>query len=237
MTRDALPCTRARDRWMDHSAERCSGVAIPSCACRSFRARRNSSTCSSRMRGTSWPRLGCSSSSSEVLRRARAAGEPADRRGARGRRDQPRHRPQLEKTFVTPFDREDIHELISRLDDILDFIEEVADTCILYKIDEPTPIAACSRPRSSSSSARRSPQALQKLQGLQGRGAALDRGPSARERGGPHRPPGHRRAVHATATTPIEIIKWKDVYAILEETIDSCEDVANVIERIVVKHA
>ncbi|MEO6578711.1 MAG: DUF47 family protein, partial [Candidatus Limnocylindria bacterium] len=37
----------------------------------------------------------------------------------------------LENTFVTPFDREDIHQLISRLDDVLDFIEEVADTCIL----------------------------------------------------------------------------------------------------------
>ena len=36
---------------------------------------------------------------------------------------------------------------------------------------------------------------------------------------------------------PIEIIKWKDVYTLLEDTIDACEDVANVIERIVVKHA
>ena len=47
----------------------------------------------------------------------------------------------LEHTFVTPFDREDIHQLITRLDDVLDFIEEVADTCILYKIAEPTQIA------------------------------------------------------------------------------------------------
>src|SRR5688500_16247304 len=44
----------------------------------------------------------------------------------------------LEHTFVTPFDREDIHQLITRLDDVLDYIEEVADTCILYKIEEPT---------------------------------------------------------------------------------------------------
>ncbi|MEO7667136.1 MAG: DUF47 family protein, partial [Dehalococcoidia bacterium] len=47
----------------------------------------------------------------------------------------------LESTFVTPFDREDIHALISRLDDILDFIEEVADTCILYNIETPTETA------------------------------------------------------------------------------------------------
>src|ERR671924_2250613 len=47
----------------------------------------------------------------------------------------------LERTFVTPFDREDIHQLISRLDDILDFIDEVADTCLLFKIEEPTSAA------------------------------------------------------------------------------------------------
>src|SRR5213593_21793 len=47
----------------------------------------------------------------------------------------------LESTFVTPFDREDIHALISRLDDIVDFIEEIADTCILYNIEEPTQTA------------------------------------------------------------------------------------------------
>jgi uncharacterized protein Yka (UPF0111/DUF47 family) len=36
---------------------------------------------------------------------------------------------------------------------------------------------------------------------------------------------------------PVDVIKWKDLYALLEETVDACEDVANVIERIVVKHA
>src|SRR3954449_10803792 len=47
----------------------------------------------------------------------------------------------LESTFVTPFDREDIHALISALDDVIDYIEEVADTFILYRIDAPTPVA------------------------------------------------------------------------------------------------
>src|SRR6185312_4281557 len=44
----------------------------------------------------------------------------------------------LESTFVTPFDREDIHALISALDDVLDYIEEAADTFILYRIEAPT---------------------------------------------------------------------------------------------------
>ncbi|HLE79039.1 MAG TPA: DUF47 family protein, partial [Candidatus Limnocylindrales bacterium] len=47
----------------------------------------------------------------------------------------------LEATFVTPFDREEIHALISGLDDVLDFIEEVADTFVLYRIEAPTPVA------------------------------------------------------------------------------------------------
>src|SRR5882672_11141237 len=47
----------------------------------------------------------------------------------------------LESTFVTPFDREDIHALISALDDVLDFIEECADTFILYRIEAPTAVA------------------------------------------------------------------------------------------------
>ena len=47
----------------------------------------------------------------------------------------------LESTFVTPFDREDIHALISGLDDVIDFIEEAADTFILYRIEAPTAVA------------------------------------------------------------------------------------------------
>ena len=90
----------------------------------------------------------------------------------------------LEDTFVTPFDREDIHELISRLDDIIDFIEEVADTCILYKIDEPTPVAQA-QAEIVVKQCEEIVRALEKLKGFKGVSAALDRDPSARERGGP----------------------------------------------------
>src|SRR5437763_15887419 len=47
----------------------------------------------------------------------------------------------LENTFITPFDREDIHALISALDDVIDLVEEVGDTFVLYRIDAPTPAA------------------------------------------------------------------------------------------------
>lgn len=141
----------------------------------------------------------------------------------------------LEHTFVTPFDREDIHQLISRLDDVLDFIEEVADTCILYKIDKPTETAA-QQAQIIAKQCEEILRALEKLNGF--------------KNVGPHWIEIHRlenegdlivrRAMADLFTNgadPMEVIKWKDMYALLEDTIDSCEDVANVIERIVVKHA
>jgi hypothetical protein len=141
----------------------------------------------------------------------------------------------LERTFVTPFDREDIHQLISRLDDVLDFIEEVADTCILYKIDAPTP-PAHDQAEILVKQVEEIVRALEKLRRFK------DIGPHWIEI---HRLENEgdriaRRAIADLFTNgndPIEIIKWKDLYALLEDAIDSCEDAANVIERIVVKHA
>src|SRR3972149_70048 len=61
----------------------------------------------------------------------------------------------LNTTFVTPFDREDIHALISGLDDVLDLIEEIADTFILYHVDAPWPASSRRRPRPSTWSSGR----------------------------------------------------------------------------------
>ena len=141
----------------------------------------------------------------------------------------------LENTFVTPFDREDIHQLISRLDDILDFVEEVADTCILYKIEAPTSVAQ-QQAAIVVKQCEELVRALEKLKGFKNIG--------------PHWIEIHRlenegdritrQAVadlFTNGSDPVELIKWKDLYALLEDTIDSCEDAANVIERIVAKHA
>ena len=141
----------------------------------------------------------------------------------------------LESTFVTPFDREDIHALISRLDDILDFIEEVADTCILYGINQPSPVAVsqaeiivrqCDELTAALSK-------LRKFKGLEQHWIEIHRLENE----------GDRIVRQAVAKLfkdeqdPIEVIKWKDVYDLGEKAIDACEDAANVIERIVVKHA
>jgi len=141
----------------------------------------------------------------------------------------------LESTFVTPFDREDIHALISRLDDILDFIEEVADTCILYNIEAPTEVAM-QQAEIITRQCEQLEQALTKLRRFKG----LDQHWIEIHR---LENDGDRIARQAVAELfkhgqdSLEVIKWKDVYALLEKAIDACEDAANVVERIVVKHA
>ena len=141
----------------------------------------------------------------------------------------------LEATFVTPFDREDIHALISRLDDILDFIEEVADTCILYNIEAPTETAQA-QAEIITRQCEQLAEALTRLRTFKG----VDQHWIEVHR---LENEGDRIARQAVAELfkhgqePMDVIKWKDVYALLEKAIDACEDAANVIERIVVKHA
>jgi predicted phosphate transport protein (TIGR00153 family) len=141
----------------------------------------------------------------------------------------------LEETFVTPFDREDIHALITRLDDILDFIEEVADTCVLYRIEMPTPVVQ-EQAAIVVQQCEELVKALTKLKDFKDvapHWIEVHRLENEGDRIG-------RRAVADLFTDgvdPITVIKWKDVYALLEAAIDACEDAANVIERIVAKHA
>jgi predicted phosphate transport protein (TIGR00153 family) len=141
----------------------------------------------------------------------------------------------LERTFVTPFDREDIHGLISALDDVLDYIEEAADTFILYRIEAPSAVAV----QQASIIVKQCEQlqeALANLRGFKG----LERYWIEVHR---LENEGDQLARKATADLfsggnhPIEVIKWKDIYAHLEAAIDKCEDVANIIERITIKHA
>jgi predicted phosphate transport protein (TIGR00153 family) len=141
----------------------------------------------------------------------------------------------LENTFVTPFDREEIHGLISALDDVLDYIEEVADTFVLYRIDAPTPVAV----EQAAIVVRQCEQLHEALSHLRGF-KNLDKYWIEVHR---LENEGDRIARNAIASLfekekdPIELIKWKEVYSLLEATIDKCEDVANIIERIVVKNA
>ncbi len=141
----------------------------------------------------------------------------------------------LEQSFVTPFDREEIHALISGLDDILDLIEEVADTFVLYNIDSPTK-TSIKQASLIVQSCETLHQALSNLRGFKD----LDKFVIEVHR---LENEGDRLARSAIANLfddgakAMEVLKWKDIYGLLEDTIDKCEDVAQMIERIVVKHA
>ncbi len=141
----------------------------------------------------------------------------------------------LEGTFVTPFDREDIHSLISGLDDVLDMIEEIGDTFGLYRIEAPTAIAI----QQSAIIVKQCElvhEALLNLRGFKG----LDRYWIEVHRLENEGDQLVRKAIAGLfdgQPDPIEIIKWKKIYNQLESAIDASEDVANIIERIVVKHA
>ncbi len=135
----------------------------------------------------------------------------------------------LEDAFVTPFDREDIHELVSRLDDVVDGIQSVAEAFVIYGVAAPTAeakrLAAILDGQGGELAA-----ALRKLDGLKD----LERHFAAihqleKEADGLSRA-AMARLFHEDVP-PIEVIKWRDVYNDLENTIDSAEDAAEAMER------
>jgi uncharacterized protein len=139
----------------------------------------------------------------------------------------------LERSFITPFDREDIHELTVHLDDIVDGIQASAETFLIYGIDRP------------GDEVRQlvgilSGQAVQLLEAL----TKLERGRDltthlATVHDLEHEADGLSRAaigrLFKGGLDPLDVIKLRDLYKELEETIDAAEDAAEVIERILAK--
>jgi len=141
----------------------------------------------------------------------------------------------LNRTFVTPFDHEDIYALASGLDDILDYIEEVADTANLYGIMV-IPEPARELTRLLALAVVQLEQAIGKLEsgkGIDEHSAEVHR----LEDGGDSTA---RRAIAELFSgehPPLEVIKLKDLYGLLEDALDRCETVANVLEGIATKNA
>ena len=142
----------------------------------------------------------------------------------------------LNTTFITPIDREDIHDLATRLDDVLDYIEAAAERLIVYRIKEPT--SACRAMveviMAQVASMDRCIRCLRtmdpgfhehavEVNRLENRADSLLRESLA--------------AMFDEEPDPIEVIKWKEIYETLEAVTDRCEDVANVIEGIILKMA
>jgi predicted phosphate transport protein (TIGR00153 family) len=135
----------------------------------------------------------------------------------------------LEDAFVTPFDREDIHELTVRLDDVVDGIQAIAETFVIYGIDRPTEEARLLA-RILSDQADELVLALRKLDGLKDLDEHLVRVHELE-----HQADTLSRAAVARlfrdGTEPLEVIKWRDLYRELENAIDAAEDAAEAIER------
>jgi uncharacterized protein len=141
----------------------------------------------------------------------------------------------LNRTFVTPLDREDIHTLARSLDDVMDAIDAVATIVRLYRIETVRPGA---RELSriiidSTDQVVYAMKALEKRSGVAERAVEINRLENEADRA-------HQAAVQALfeeEKDAIVIMKWKEILDFLEQATDRCEDVANVLEGVVVKHA
>jgi predicted phosphate transport protein (TIGR00153 family) len=144
---------------------------------------------------------------------------------------------QLNKTFITPIDREDLHELAASLDDVLDLIWGAVDRISVFKLTESTN-EAISMSKDLLITTEVMHKAIQKLKEknyshVQEYCIDINRLENRIDRE-------FRDALGKLfdeIKDPILIIKWKDIYEHLEDAADKCEDVANVIESIVLKYA
>jgi len=143
---------------------------------------------------------------------------------------------QLHRTFVTPLDREDIALLTERLDDVMDFMEDAANAMLLYRIEQPTTRARelaailvaltnelvvavpCLRNRSKMKAIL---EHCVEINRLENEADAIVR---------------HALAELFDDTPIADVIKWREIYEHLETAVDKGEDVANVLEGVVLKH-
>jgi uncharacterized protein len=141
----------------------------------------------------------------------------------------------LNKTFVTPIDREDIHELASALDDVVDFIEEVSDFFGLYRIEAPM-AQAQQLAQILNLSCRQVAAAIPRLR-------AFDDIHHFTVEINRYENEGDRVLREALASLfeagidPMTVIRWKDIFERLEDGIDATERVANILEGITIKNA
>ena len=140
----------------------------------------------------------------------------------------------LNKSFITPFDREDIYQLSGALDDVVDLIDDAARAMVMYDVHE------------STAHARRFADVIQRMavqlheivsmlakpHGISPRLVELHR----LENEGDEIYHSAIAELFHGATDPLLVIKWKDIYEKLEAAVDRCENVANIIESVIIKH-
>jgi uncharacterized protein len=147
----------------------------------------------------------------------------------------------LNKTFITPLDREDIHALATELDDILDLVDEAAGRLAIYRVDLTSPHATrlAEMSRLLLKTAEMVAEAVVQLRTMK-RPAAIQKACIEVN----HLEDEADDLFHkmlaelfAKETNPVTIMIWKELYERLEEAVDDCEDLANLLEGIVIKNA
>jgi predicted phosphate transport protein (TIGR00153 family) len=140
----------------------------------------------------------------------------------------------LNRTFVTPFDRDDMYRLAGALDDICDHIDEAAGRIVSYGVDE-IRLQAREQAQVVRRSAGKLADAVALLEGFQDSRPHLDELRELEDVGD--------RILHDSVSSlfmaradPLEVIRWKDIHESLEEAVDACGYAANVLEAIVVKN-
>jgi len=141
----------------------------------------------------------------------------------------------LNRTFVTPIDREDIHAMARTLDDVIDEIDNAAHLIPLYRIEK---IRGGARELTrvileQCDEIRAAMEALEKRKGIMERTIEINRLENEADKI-------HKKAVGQLfdeERDPITVMKWKEILDVLERATDRCEDVANLLENVVVKHS
>ena len=144
----------------------------------------------------------------------------------------------MHKTFLTPIDREDIYALVNKMDSIMDVIEATAVRIHLYKVKKPSNEIiiqarilneAIKKVKSIVHALRNMKNSEMILSGCVEINTLENEGDVALRT--------IMADLFAQEKDAIELVKWKDIYQLLEEAIDVCEDVSNIVEGIVLKHA
>ena len=145
----------------------------------------------------------------------------------------------LDRTFITPFDREDIHTLATLLDDVLDNMEETAHRFEVFRIDRPTPDAV-ELARAIKDSCGHLEQAVRLLRDLRQSGE-IQKHLKEISRLENVADDLYRKAdaeLFATANGSddiLRLIKWRELYAWMEETVDAAKEAAHIVSEIVIK--
>ncbi len=140
----------------------------------------------------------------------------------------------LNQTFITPIDPEDIHSLASHLDDVLDYMEDAAHCLVAYKV-KPVPlpvtdICAClvrctaelTKAFQAMSDGKNFDEFCVQINHIEGEVDAIERKAVAE--------------LFEREQNPIQIMKMREIYDLLERTADACEDVADVLQNVAVKN-